>query len=359
LIFSSLLLPGGEMFWISNCRRLFLTAALVSVSVWFLSDAVSFAQSGDDPRPYLSIDDVVPLGTRRHDRADSLYLDLAAQPQFASVGRFLIPTGGGGAILGSGTLIRSDWVLTAAHVVSNSSGVAFDPSNVRFTLGSTDYFGAEVILHPNYVNFNASVFDGWDIALVRLQTAVTGVAAARINSTFGNEIGRVGTYVGFGTTGTGLTGNNIAGGTKRAGDNVIDTAGTFFSNLSDKVLLTDFDSPTSNLSTFGSSTPLNLEYMIAPGDSGGAQFIETDEGWLLAGVNSFVSPGRGGSSLSSYGWLGGTMRVSSHADWIVQTVPEPSSWLLMLSVGVTFVAVLLVRRRQASARLIGAVLPAE
>jgi secreted trypsin-like serine protease len=343
----------------SHWRRLFLAATLFSACGWWLSDAPAVAQSGGDSRPYLSIDDVVPLGTRRHDRVDSLYLDLAAQPQFASVGRFLIPTGGGGAILGSGTLIRSDWVLTAAHVVSNNSGVAFNPSNVRFTLGGTDYFGAEVILHPNYVNFGASVLDGWDIALVRLQTAVTGVASAKINTTFGNEIGRVGTYVGFGSTGTGLTGNTQAGGIKRAGDNVIDTDGTFFSNISDKVLLTDFDSPTSNLSTFGSSAPLNLEYMIAPGDSGGAQFIETDDGWLLAGVNSFVSQGRGGSSVSSYGWLGGTMRVSSHADWIVQTVPEPSSWLLMLSVGVTVVTVVLVRRRSASARLIAAVLPAE
>ena len=39
----------------------------------------------------------------------------------------------------------------------------------------------------------------------------------------------------------------------------------------------------------GSSTPLNLEYCFAPGDSGGGVFVDSASGPLLAGVVSFVT----------------------------------------------------------------------
>src|SRR5712691_3871371 len=52
-------------------------------------------------------------GTIRDDVPDSSYTNLAAQPQYASVGELLT-----NSQLGTGTLIGSRWVLTAAHVIS-------------------------------------------------------------------------------------------------------------------------------------------------------------------------------------------------------------------------------------------------
>ena len=55
-----------------------------------------------------------------------------------------------------------------------------------------------------------------------------------------------------------------------------------------RVLLSDFDNPNNaSDSSWGSSTPLPLEYLIAGGDSGGGLFINVDGIDLLAGVHSF------------------------------------------------------------------------
>jgi hypothetical protein len=53
---------------------------------------------------------------RRDDVADSQYTALAAQPQFAAVGKVFA-----GSSAGSGTVIANGWwVLTAAHVVAGA-----------------------------------------------------------------------------------------------------------------------------------------------------------------------------------------------------------------------------------------------
>ena len=60
-------------------------------------------------------------GTIRHDRADSLYTDLAAQEEYAGVGRVDVTTADGDGVFGSGTLISGNRVLTAAHVVEDAA----------------------------------------------------------------------------------------------------------------------------------------------------------------------------------------------------------------------------------------------
>ena len=56
--------------------------------------------------------------------------------------------------------------------------------------------------------------------------------------------------------------------------------------------------------------PVNLEGLIAPGDSGGGVFIDTPNGPELAGVNSFAMSWDGRVN-SSYGDASGHTRVSA------------------------------------------------
>jgi hypothetical protein len=125
-------------------------------------------------------------------------------------------------------------------------------------------------------------------------------------------------------------------------DGVIDPNGT--------ILLSDFDSPggtNNSLGPWGSSaTPLDLEGMGAPGDSGGPVFIQVGSTWYIAGVHSFLldlgPPAGNNVADGRYGDILGSTRVSSYAAWIESVVPEPAS-MMALAIGL---AGLLARRRR-------------
>lgn len=269
-------------------------------------------------------------GVIRHDVADSNYLSLGADPQYDPVGRITFGSGSGS---GSGVLVGDNWFLTAAHNVY-SSFVANTPANVRFTVGGNLYLGDEIVVHPGYVSGTPT--NGNDLALVRLSAPVPNVAPADV-STSGSEIGEEGTFVGFGRTGTGLTGATVSSSAKRGGTNVLDiTADAFNPAWSSNIVLSDFDNPDSAAySSWGSATPTALEILTATGDSGGGVFVDLGSGPQLVAITSFVLTNADGLS-SGYGDAVGATRLAGHAEWIAETmlVPEPATlnmaslWLL-------------------------------
>jgi len=146
-------------------------------------------------------------GTIRHDRSDSLHQNLAALADYAGVGQFIGKTSTS-SFAASGTLIAPDWILTAAHVVDQAT-------SLTFKVGGNSYTASQWVYHSKW---NGNLAAGYDIALVKLGS-IPGIAAATRYSG-SDELGALGTSVGFGKTGTGLTGATTFDGIKRAGHNV-------------------------------------------------------------------------------------------------------------------------------------------
>ena len=310
----------------------------------------------------ITVASTAQAGVIRHDRDDSLYRALAQQSQFDPVGDLLYSTNGG-RYRCSGTLISSEFVLTAAHCLDDNS-----TSNVKFSVGGVAYNALSWFVHQSWDPFASGyLYTGWDIALLKLDQAVSNVQAAALYEDT-NEIGQIGTHVGFGASGTGLTGDITASGTKRAGENEVDEINFVRGEDHSRILWTDFDAPEGTLPSEGnglvndaeylqnpiyvdtgrqSGTALNLEYAIGSGDSGGGFFIYENEEWYLAGVHSFTASIDASGPNSSYGDFSGSTRVSSFIDWIDDTqalmtvVSTPNTALLLFGF-----SILLIRRKR-------------
>ena len=265
-------------------------------------------------------------GVIRDDRDDSVYRAYATQPQFAAVGSYST-----GSLFGSFTLIAPQWALTAAHVVdTDGDGDVADEtiSNDTLRIGAESRRPTQLIV-PTGVNgnpgWNGNINSGFDLALVQLDQPFTSIAPAPIYTSF-QELGKQVTQVGYGQSGTGTNGATTASGTKRAGDNVVDQYNTFANGAT--ALRWDFDEPAPRTSPnfSGSSVPLDLEYLIAPGDSGGGSFIFEDDTWYLAGVHSgtynlYNYPGAS-SNTSTYGDAALITRVAAYQQFIYSHIPE-------------------------------------
>ncbi len=224
---------------------------------------------------------------RRHDRPDSLYLELGRR--YASIAHLYLPTPQGAAD-GEGTLIAPRWVLTAAHVA-----VAVKPGH-RVTVGAGRYVVDSVIRHPDWSDGGPH-----DIALLRLATAVAAVRPATLYRDSA-ELGREIVIVGYGDIGTGLTGPEGNDGRVRGATNRVDEASPLW-------LKFVFDPPDSPRAT-------PLEGVSGPGDSGGPAYLDGGDDEVVVGVSSGQSSRATGGLPGRYGVTEFYTRVSRYVSWI-------------------------------------------
>src|SRR6185437_6804100 len=215
-------------------------------------------------------------GIYRHDRKESQYAALAAQPQFDCVGQLWR----GDELYGSCVLVGSKYVISAAHcfiessyrpdtiVQGNQTIVAYQPydqhvgrdSDYSVIYNGTRYHCKKLKIYPDYMD--TATNDGLDVAFMELEEDVKDVKPAIISGAF-DELHADVTGVGYGVSGPADKPGEIAKGSKKlAGENVIDSLGGYVLNDNPTIMFCDFDHPTdTSCNKMGSSVPRDLEYI--------------------------------------------------------------------------------------------------
>jgi hypothetical protein len=189
----------------------------------------------------------------------------------------------------SAVVIRPNWALTAAHVISKTE---------RQTIlhDSAEYPITQIIRHPEY---DEKVYGFHDLALCYSPKdfALEFYTPLYRDS---DELNKGVTIAGFGAPGTFQTGYRQPDNKKRGGQSRV-------VGLENNVLICQPLSP----------AVFPLEFLITPGDSGGGLFI----GDKLAGINSFLLA-RDKKPDGTYTDEGAHTRISVYADWIDKEIAK-------------------------------------
>lgn len=234
----------------------------------------------------------------RHDTADSAYVvDAARYPQLFHLHARLHKK------ICMATLIAPEWAITAAHCLEQTPILDTLGRDAPYALeiAGAQYWIADYRMHPTYQA--GPLLRGVDLALLRLDRAVPAVRPARLNRNL-DEVGKVVQLLGWGHTGSGITGRRGNDGKFRRAENSVSAA--------DQWLRFRFDDPRE-----WHSPALPLEGVPGLGDSGGPALIETDAGLLLLGVA--LGELEGEDEDRNQGRYGATEiyeRVSLHVEWI-------------------------------------------
>jgi len=212
---------------------------------------------------------------------------------------------------GQGVLINSQWIVTVAHTIF------YDYVGKELMVGSKAYEIESVHKHPDYTEPNKNLLKGdlaplmnffksrSDIALIKLTSTVSGVEPIKIYQGK-SEKGKTITVYGKGTTGNGLTGEDLDTKSLRVMNqfqNVVETA-------KGNWLAFKFDEP---------ANALPLEGMHGSGDSGGASIVFQVGVPFLVGLSSWQL-GHGDISTFKGGLYGTTayqVRLSNYHAWIL------------------------------------------
>jgi secreted trypsin-like serine protease len=197
---------------------------------------------------------------------------------------------------GEATLIKEDWVVTAAHVATALQRELENGKTPVVSIADNSYDVKKVVLHPNFVL--SKTFIEHDIALIQIKGAIRDIPFAKLYDKQ-DEKGKKITIVGRGDIGTGLTGPQKWDKITRGATNRIDdTFGQW--------IVFKFDSPNSENTT-------ELEGVSGPGDSGGPAFIDINNVRYIVGVSSNQ---RGNGKEGVYGVREYYSRISFYKNWI-------------------------------------------